>query len=113
MSANRLANRLCFVTRSRFKNAPPFLLLVAAIAGLSGCQTQDPAEGFVQYMNSLPEEERLPEWDKTYQLMSRPAPQAGDIAPDFTLDTYDGSRAVTRSRIQGDRPMVLIFGSYT
>jgi peroxiredoxin len=37
----------------------------------------------------------------------------GDKAPDFTLETLDGRRKVNLASYQGNRPVVLIFGSYT
>ena len=39
--------------------------------------------------------------------------RVGDLAPDFHLRTYDKSSWVQLSRFQSDRPVVLIFGSYT
>lgn len=39
--------------------------------------------------------------------------RVGDPAPDFTLPTLDGSATVTLSRFRGDRPVALVFGSYT
>ena len=39
--------------------------------------------------------------------------QVGDLAPDFTLDTYNHSEHVTLSSHRGKRPVVLVFGSYT
>ena len=39
--------------------------------------------------------------------------RAGDLAPDFRLPTYDKSSLVQLSKFRGDRPVVLIFGSYT
>ena len=39
--------------------------------------------------------------------------KAGDPAPDFRLQTYDKSSLVQLSTFRGDRPVVLIFGSYT
>ena len=39
--------------------------------------------------------------------------QAGDPAPDFRLPTRDKSSVVQLSSFRGDRPVVLIFGSYT
>lgn len=38
---------------------------------------------------------------------------AGDPAPDFTLSTADRKGAVTLSSHRGQRPVVLVFGSYT
>ena len=37
----------------------------------------------------------------------------GDLAPDFRLRTYQKSSWVQLSGFRGDRPVVLIFGSYT
>lgn len=37
----------------------------------------------------------------------------GDQAPDFTLQTYDHASRVTLSSFRGERPAVLVFGSYT
>ena len=37
----------------------------------------------------------------------------GDLAPDFRLRTYEKSSWVQLSSFRGDRPVVLIFGSYT
>jgi hypothetical protein len=37
----------------------------------------------------------------------------GDVAPDFTLPKHDRSGEVTLSSHRGDRPVVLVFGSYT
>ena len=37
----------------------------------------------------------------------------GELAPDFTLPTSDRTGSVTLSSHRGQRPVVLIFGSYT
>lgn len=37
----------------------------------------------------------------------------GDSAPDFTLPTFDKSAQVNLETIRKDRPVVLVFGSYT
>ncbi|HVN78967.1 MAG TPA: hypothetical protein VMW38_08215 [Terriglobia bacterium] len=39
--------------------------------------------------------------------------KVGDPAPDFRLKRYDDSTWVQLSSFRGDRPVVLIFGSYT
>jgi len=39
-------------------------------------------------------------------------PGLGEMAPDFTLPTHDGSDSMTLSRLQG-KPVILIFGSFT
>ena len=40
-------------------------------------------------------------------------PHVGDLAPDFTLRTQDGLSTVTLSALRGEKPVVLIFGSFT
>lgn len=37
----------------------------------------------------------------------------GDAAPDFDLETYDKKSRVRLSSFRGDKPVVLVFGSYT
>lgn len=39
--------------------------------------------------------------------------QPGQPAPDFTLQTTDKSRTVQLSSFRGQKPVVLVFGSYT
>lgn len=39
--------------------------------------------------------------------------QVGDAAPDFTLPTFDKSAQVNLETMRKDRPVVLVFGSYT
>ncbi len=39
--------------------------------------------------------------------------KVGDVAPDFALRTPDGSAQVRLSRFRGQKPVVLVFGSYT
>ena len=39
-------------------------------------------------------------------------PMPGDVAPDFTLNTKDGSQSITLSESTG-RPTALVFASYT
>ncbi len=41
------------------------------------------------------------------------APREGEVAPDFTLSPPGGGEAVTLSSFAGDKPVALIFGSYT
>jgi peroxiredoxin len=39
--------------------------------------------------------------------------RVGDVAPDFTLPKLDKSAHVTLSSIRNNKPVVLVFGSYT
>ena len=43
----------------------------------------------------------------------RRAPKVGDLAPDFELQDPSGATTVRLSRFRGQRPVALIFGSYT
>ena len=76
-------------------------------------QDADPAKKFIEQMNKAPAEKRVPNWDQTKKLMARVAPKVGDEAPDFSLPTLDGKQTVKLSQHKGDRPVVLIFGSFT
>lgn len=40
-------------------------------------------------------------------------PRVGEVAPDFTLPTHDGTRKVSLSEFRGKRPVVLLFGNFT
>jgi hypothetical protein len=39
--------------------------------------------------------------------------KVGDDAPDFSLNAQDGKSSVRLSSFKGNKPVVLIFGSYT
>lgn len=39
--------------------------------------------------------------------------EVGQPAPDFTLKTVDGAAQMTLSSFRGQKPVVLVFGSYT
>ncbi len=39
--------------------------------------------------------------------------EAGDAAPDFALETTDKATRVQLSSFRGQKPVVLVFGSYT
>jgi peroxiredoxin len=40
-------------------------------------------------------------------------PQVGDLPPDFTLKRLGGDDTVTLSSLREQRPVALVFGSYT
>ncbi|HWL92581.1 MAG TPA: hypothetical protein VNT79_03520 [Phycisphaerae bacterium] len=87
-------------------------LLICILSAL-GCQPADPMDSFVKQQESLPPDQRVPDWEKTKTLMSRRAPAVGEAAPDFTLATLEGSRTIRRSAFHESRPLVLLFGSFT
>ena len=41
------------------------------------------------------------------------APQVGDVAPVFTLKSLDGESETDIASFKGEKPIVLLFGSYT
>lgn len=49
-------------------------------------------------------------WHKKYSLR---APKKGGIAPDFELCDVNGENLVRLSAFRGDKPVVLVFGSFT
>jgi hypothetical protein len=48
-----------------------------------------------------------------YDIRSEGILQVGDIAPDLELERLDGSGKTKFSQLHSDRPLVLLFGSYT
>lgn len=49
-------------------------------------------------------------WQEKYDAL---APRAGDPAPDFELSDVNGENPVRLSEFRGQKPVALIFGSYT
>ena len=45
--------------------------------------------------------------------LDKKAPKAGDPAPDFTLWDIRGANSVSLSDFQGNKPVALVFGSFT
>ncbi len=71
------------------------------------------AARFIAEMDARPPEDRVPNWETTRALMLREAPKVGDEASDFTLRTCDGGDSIRLSQFEGDRSVVLVFGSWT
>ncbi len=49
-------------------------------------------------------------WHERYDPL---APKAGDRAPDFELRDANGENPVRLSHFRGQKPVALVFGSYT
>lgn len=49
-------------------------------------------------------------WQKKHELH---APKEGDLAPDFELLDVNGENTVRLSDFRGQKPVALIFGSFT
>jgi hypothetical protein len=48
-----------------------------------------------------------------YDIRSEGSLQVGDLAPDLALESVDGSGPRRISELYRERPLVLVFGSYT
>lgn len=49
-------------------------------------------------------------WQKKHERL---APSEGDLAPDFELSDVNGGNTVRLSDFRGQRPVALVFGSFT
>lgn len=49
-------------------------------------------------------------WQEKYEAL---APKAGDLAPDFELSDASGEQSVRLSDFWGQKPVALVFGSFT
>ncbi len=88
---------------------------VIALLRLFGCAPNgdEYAKRWIAEMDARPPEERVPNWENTRAMMMRKPPAVGDKAPDFTLETRGGDETIRLSQFQTERPVVLIFGSWT
>ena len=87
--------------------------MLIASASCGPVKSQDPMQEFIARTDRQPPEEQPANWPEVKRLMARRAPAIGETAPDFTLTTRDGRTTITRSKFYPDRPLVLIFGSFT
>jgi hypothetical protein len=94
------------------------LVVAAAYVALFGAvllAMHQPPERFGQIMRHVPAPlvwgalpaPRMWLWARNGSLVE------GEPAPDFTLSTFDHRSRVTLSSHRGQRPVVLVFGSYT
>ncbi|HLY61834.1 MAG TPA: hypothetical protein VKV95_13895 [Terriglobia bacterium] len=97
-----------------FKYAISALVLyVVLTAGLFVAMLQPPAK-FGHIMSKLPSVSYfLFPFEPMWLVARRGALKVGDPAPDFELKTTDHSSPVRLSSFQGQKPVVLIFGSHT
>ena len=51
--------------------------------------------------------------DPGYRDLARPKVAVGDIAPSFELPLVGGTDTMRLSRLLDERPVALVFGSYT
>src|SRR5581483_7924391 len=93
------------------------LILVAAEVAFSArvyyAMRQTPDE-FGRFMAKLPMPAMMAFPFETLWNRARAGTvNVGDVAPDFQLPTLDHQSSVQLSSFRGDRPVVLVFGSYT
>jgi hypothetical protein len=61
-------------------------------------------------MTTIKNRQEATAWQEKYDLQ---APRAGDIAPDFELRDIQGENPIQLSDFRGQKPVALIFGSFT
>jgi len=91
------------------------VVVYVALAGAVAWAMLQPPQRFGQIMTHVPMPvvwgvlpgPRIWGWARSGRLAE------GDAAPDFNLSTHDHSGRVTLSSHRGQRPVVLVFGSYT
>jgi len=93
------------------------LLLVALWIGFVGVVYQwmrKPPEQFAAHMAKLPKPAMMAFPFETMWSSARAGSlNIGDAAPDFELAAVDKKSSVRLSKFRGERPVVLVFGSYT
>jgi hypothetical protein len=88
-------------------------LYAAVCAGLFWAMRQPPDE-FGSIMRHVPMPSMMVLPFRPLWMIARAGElQAGDPAPDFELLTHDKRESVRLSDFRGERPVVLVFGSYT
>ena len=75
---------------------------------------RQPPETFGRIMSHVPDVTMMVLPFKPLWMSARAGHlQVGEVAPDFTLPVLKGDRTVTLSTEYRQRPVVLVFGSYT
>jgi peroxiredoxin len=61
-------------------------------------------------MSTLKNRQLATSWQKKFDAQS---PKVGDLAPDFELRDTNGENPVRLSDFRGEKPVALVFGSFT
>lgn len=107
--------QLTAVHKSWLKRAVAMVLaLYLAFAAFIVWAMRQPPETFGRVMSHMPDAVFMILPFETFWLRARAGHlQPGDPAPDFSLMTLDKSSRVQLSALTAERPVVLVFGSYT
>lgn len=85
-----------------------------AFVGVSYAAMLEPPDEFAQYMNAVPGPlQRIIPFPPLWKLARAGRLSPGDQAPDFHLETTGRDGKVRLSELWRERPVALIFGSYT
>ena len=102
---------------ARRVGAIALLVIVGAYASLLVAMNRamhQPPEQFGRFMSKMPVAVFFIAPFETMWTRARSGNlKIGEPAPDFTLPTQDKTGHVTLSSIRNDKPVVLVFGSYT
>ena len=91
-----------------------FVLIYTLLTALLFVAMKQTPMRFANVMAKLPEVSMIVfPFETLWNIARRGELRVGDLAPDFRLQSYQKSSWVQLSSFRGDRPVVLIFGSYT
>jgi hypothetical protein len=101
-------------TRYGLWAAAVVLPLYAAFLGVLYHKMRQPPEVFGAFMKHVPMPAMLVvPFESMWNRARDGTLRVGDAAPDFTLATADGSATVRLADFRGQKPVALVFGSYT
>ncbi|MBV9182206.1 MAG: hypothetical protein JO356_12925 [Acidobacteria bacterium] len=93
---------------------PAVVLLWVGLVSLMWNEMHRPPEAFARFMSHMPWQIFLVVPFETLWTRARAGGlKVGDAAPDFSLEKIDNSGSVRLSELNQNRPVVLVFGSYT
>jgi hypothetical protein len=88
--------------------------LWVAFVGLVGWEMTRPPEAFAQFMAKLPVPLYFVFPFETMWTQARSGHlNVGEMAPDFNLEKLDHTAKVSLTSLRMEKPVVLVFGSYT
>lgn len=100
--------------RRVLKIAGVIVVLYAVACGVLFAAMVQPPDKFSAFMAKLPRPlmYALP-FPPLWSIARGGQLHVGDAAPDFSLETVDHKSRVALSSFRGQKPVVLVFGSYT